>query len=370
VLNQLNLVVRDMDATVAFYKRLGLPIKVSPGAQHASATLPNGLLVEFDTVAFVPQWDTGWRGSTGGSTVLGFSVPSREAVDSLYSELTSSGYAATLDYGRTAFGDKLVRSLTASDVDSFLGLMAGVSPSTQAKHLRVLSSCLKAAVKRGYAARNPIDSLGAAERPSATRKESAYFLDAELPKLFSKVREWDRPLFRAALTTGMRQGELLALRWGDVNLTEPTIRVRRIYAPGIGETNPKSRAGVRDVDIHNGAVDVFEVMLKELGSPPPDDALVFPGPNGHRHGSSITRNLYGAMLRAGVPREGPTGEKRTFHSFRHSYAKVAIESGTLLTWLQRQLGHSSLNVTADTYGHFESAARKVESAKMEDAFSV
>ena len=94
MLNQLNLVVRDMDATVAFYKRLGLPIKVSPGAQHASVTLPNGLLVEFDTVEFVPQWDTGWRGSTGGSTVLGFSVPSREAVDSLYSELTSSGYAA------------------------------------------------------------------------------------------------------------------------------------------------------------------------------------------------------------------------------------------------------------------------------------
>jgi catechol 2,3-dioxygenase-like lactoylglutathione lyase family enzyme len=94
VLNQLNLVVRDMDATVAFYKRLGLPIKVSPGAQHASVTLPNGLLVEFDTVEFVPQWDTGWRGSTGGSTVLGFSVPSREAVDSLYSELTNSVYAA------------------------------------------------------------------------------------------------------------------------------------------------------------------------------------------------------------------------------------------------------------------------------------
>jgi len=284
-------------------------------------------------------------------------------------ENTLRSYVATLDYARTAFGDKIVRDLTASDIDTFLGLMAGVSSSTKAKHLRVLSSCLKAAVNRGYAARNPIDSLGAAERPSAIRKESAYFLDAEIPKLFSKLREWDRPLFRAALTTGMRQGELLALRWGDVNLIERTIRVRRIYVPGIGETEPKSRAGVRDVDIHNGAVNVFEALVTELGSPPSDDALVFPGPHGHRHGSSITRNLYTAMTKAKIPREGPTGEKRTFHSFRHTYAKVAIEKGTNLSWLQRQLGHSSLNVTADTYGHFETAARKVESGKMEDAFA-
>ena len=285
-------------------------------------------------------------------------------------ENTKRSYKSTLDYARTAFGDKLVRQITLADIDSFLGLMGDVSASTQGKHLRVLAACLNVARSRGYAARNPLDSLSASERPHSTKRESAYFENAELPRLFAEVRLWDKPLFLAALKTGMRQGELLALEWGDVNLTTRTIRVRRAYVAGIGTVKPKTSAGERDVDIHNGALDVFGELLQELGGSPPDNALVFPGGQGIRHGSNLTRQLYKAMDRAGIPREGPTGEKRTFHSFRHTYAKVAIESGAQITWLQRQLGHSSLNVTANTYGHFETAARKLEASKMEDAFAV
>ena len=93
ILEQLNLAVHDMDATVAFYRRLGLAIEVSPDGRHGSSKLANGLTVEFDTTDFVPEWDTGWRGGTGGGAVLGFSVGSREEVDRLYAELTGSGHA-------------------------------------------------------------------------------------------------------------------------------------------------------------------------------------------------------------------------------------------------------------------------------------
>ena len=92
MLDQLNLVVRDMDRAVAFYRLLGVELDVTPGGQHAKATFPNGLLLEVDTVDFVPQWDSGWRGSTGGSTVLGFSLPSREAVDDVYATLVAAGH--------------------------------------------------------------------------------------------------------------------------------------------------------------------------------------------------------------------------------------------------------------------------------------
>ena len=92
LLNQINLVVRDMDATVAFYRRLGLRIDARPGAAHASSRLPNGMLLEWDSVEFVPQWDSGWNGTTGGSAVLGFSVTTPEAVDRLYVELTGAGH--------------------------------------------------------------------------------------------------------------------------------------------------------------------------------------------------------------------------------------------------------------------------------------
>lgn len=75
-------------------------------------------------------------------------------------------------------------------------------------------------------------------------------------------------------------------------------------------------------------------------------------------------------LRAGVPRVGPTSEKRTFHSFRHTFAKRALESGRQITWLSRHLGRSSLAVTSEVYGHWERGERKREAELMEGVFGV
>jgi uncharacterized glyoxalase superfamily protein PhnB len=94
VLDQLNLVVRDMGATIAFYGRLGLTIDAEPDAQHAALRLANGVQVEFDTAEFVERWDTGWRGTNGGTIVLGFTLPTRAEVDELYAELTTAGHRA------------------------------------------------------------------------------------------------------------------------------------------------------------------------------------------------------------------------------------------------------------------------------------
>lgn len=76
------------------------------------------------------------------------------------------------------------------------------------------------------------------------------------------------------------------------------------------------------------------------------------------------------MERAGVPRIGPTGEKRTFHSLRHTFAKRALENGRQITWLSRHLGQSSLAVTTGVSGHWERAERKREAAMMEGVFGV
>ena len=79
---------------------------------------------------------------------------------------------------------------------------------------------------------------------------------------------------------------------------------------------------------------------------------------------------YRTMEKAGIPRVGPTGEKRTFHSFRHTSARIALETGSSIHWLQRQLGHSSAAVTANVYGHFAREARKLEAAKLNGVFPV
>jgi catechol 2,3-dioxygenase-like lactoylglutathione lyase family enzyme len=100
VFDQINLIVKDMDAALAFYSRLGLRIphpRVWPpgsGALHAELTMPSGVRLEFDNYEMVAIWHPGWKDVAGSTrAVLGFSLPSREAVDALYADLTSAGYA-------------------------------------------------------------------------------------------------------------------------------------------------------------------------------------------------------------------------------------------------------------------------------------
>lgn len=76
------------------------------------------------------------------------------------------------------------------------------------------------------------------------------------------------------------------------------------------------------------------------------------------------------MTAAGIPRIGPTGVERTFHSFRHTFAKVALENGRPLAWVSRHLGHSSVAITDGTYGHFERAAQKRQIEALAGAFNV
>jgi catechol 2,3-dioxygenase-like lactoylglutathione lyase family enzyme len=96
VLDQINLVVRDMDASVAFYRRLGvdIPDRGPRDAHHRPANV-GGLDFDLDSVAFAHQWDEGWRGPAGGAgCVIGFKVASREEVDRVYADLTGAGSRA------------------------------------------------------------------------------------------------------------------------------------------------------------------------------------------------------------------------------------------------------------------------------------
>ena len=92
----LTLVVTDMEATVAFYRKLGLEIgDAMPEWEdvHRSAKSESGLQLDFDRADFAPAWNRGWKGGPAGAgVILGFSVASREAVDQLYAELSGAGY--------------------------------------------------------------------------------------------------------------------------------------------------------------------------------------------------------------------------------------------------------------------------------------
>jgi catechol 2,3-dioxygenase-like lactoylglutathione lyase family enzyme len=96
VLGQLNVVARDFDATIAFYRRLGVPLAEhgpAGGVRHAEATLANGFVLELDDLNLARTYNAAWRRPGGSSRALiGFSVGTRRAVDARYAELVAAGY--------------------------------------------------------------------------------------------------------------------------------------------------------------------------------------------------------------------------------------------------------------------------------------
>ena len=93
MLDQVNVVVRDMDASVAFYRRLGVEIADTEPQwerQHRSAVLPEGAALDLDATAFASRWDRGWPAGTSGA-VLGFRVEQRATVDAIYADLVAHG---------------------------------------------------------------------------------------------------------------------------------------------------------------------------------------------------------------------------------------------------------------------------------------
>lgn len=135
IFDQFNLVVRDMETTVAFYRRLGLTIPDTDpewNRHHRKAVMPDGTALDFDSVEFARSWNRGWNGKTGGGMgVIGFRLPSRDAVDRVYEELTCAGYESQQPPYDTFWG---ARFAIVSDPDgNGVGLMSPVDPDRRSR---------------------------------------------------------------------------------------------------------------------------------------------------------------------------------------------------------------------------------------------
>jgi integrase len=298
---------------------------------------------------------------------------------------TKANYAVTIAYAKRAIGrSKHVSKLGVADVRKVFELVekdyrerqkpkAGdkpreVSPTTLAKHRRQLSTCLEAAVAEGLLSINPCKRLPKSQRPKPRKKAPAYFTDTELVRLWPELAK--RPIYltaaKLAATTGLRHGELAGLRWSDVDLLAGELRVRRQFTAGKVVERTKDDEE-RVVDLVPAARTLLEAWWVSTG----DDGLVFELETGGYLDNSNTRKaLYAAMKRAGIPRVGERGGTRDWHSLRHTFARVALEHGAQLEWVQAQLGHSSITLTRDLYGAWSRAAEKREAERLEGAFAV
>ena len=132
IFTQINLVVADMDATIAFYRRLGLSVPdaedwpAGSGQQHVEAALGDGVTLEFDTVAAARTWRDRPPAPGGGSAIIGFRLTSRDEVDSTYGALVSAGYEGRQAPFDAFFGS---RYAVVADPDGHeVGLMSPARP--------------------------------------------------------------------------------------------------------------------------------------------------------------------------------------------------------------------------------------------------
>ncbi len=133
VLDQLNIVVRDMDAAVDFYRRLGIEIQETLPewqAHHRTADMGGEIDLDLDSTAFASQWDAGWPASQPG-VVVGFRLATREDVDDLYQELTGAGYVGQQTPYDTFWGARY--AIVEDPSGNAVGLMSPIDPARQSR---------------------------------------------------------------------------------------------------------------------------------------------------------------------------------------------------------------------------------------------
>ncbi len=247
---------------------------------------------------------------------------------------------------------------------------AGLAPRTVGHVHRLLHRVLGHAVKWEIIASNPV---AAAEPPRVQRTEIEILSPDQIKVVLRTLR--GRRLYGVALTglaTGMRRGEIVALRWGDVDLDAGKIRVERSLEQtnaGLAFKEPKTKAGRRTVSIPSSVVtglrDHWREQQKQrlalgMGKARTED-LVFPRWDGgpwppDRLSSTWAKTVSTLKL-----------PKVTFHALRHTHASQLIAAGLDVVTVSRRIGHSNPTVTLTVYAHLfgntdERAAAAVENA--------
>jgi integrase len=248
-----------------------------------------------------------------------------------------------------AIGHQRLSQLTPLAVQSFYSELErkGISPRTrQMIHAR-LHRALNQAVKWGLVARNVCDAV---EKPAAPRP-TMRVLDSAQVKKFLMAAQADRYscIYVLAVTTGLRQGELLALHWDDIHLRDGSLSVRHTLQELNGRlelVEPKTAKGRRRVDLPALAMDALRDHRKRMFAEGHPGPWVFCDSKGGplRKGNLVRRSFNRVLRTAELPRI-------RFHDLRHTAATLLLQEGVHPKVVQERLGHAQIGLTLDTYSH-------------------
>lgn len=224
----------------------------------------------------------------------------------------------------------------------------GLSAKTVRNINQVISSAMDLAVAQKIILTNPTNVC---ELPKVEHKEMQTVPAEQLSAFLEEAkRSGVYEMYYIELATGLRRGELLGLKWQDIDWKNGIIKVRRQVARVNGEIVEaplKTKNSYRAVSISPQAIEVLKQQKAQT-----NDTYVFPSPNGGPISPDSVNNMLKRVLeRAGIP-------KVRFHDLRHTFATIALQNGVDIKTVSGMLGHFSAGFTLDTYAHVTTAAQK------------
>jgi len=269
-------------------------------------------------------------------------------------------------------GDIWLQKLTPQQVQKFLSkkLDEKLSPKYVYEMYGVLSLALDNAVKWGYVSRNVCELV---TRPRKVKPEIAP-LSLEQAQRFKQHIRGHRleVLIMMAVVTGMRRGELLSLRWSDIDFNHGSLHVMhtvdRFPGHGYVEGEPKSTAGTRPIRIPGFLLDMLkrhriqQLNQKTQTKKWEDRDLVFPNlRGGYLHPNHMGEAFRELLEQAQLP-------PIRFHDLRHSAATILLSMGVNIKVIQELLGHSDIAITLRVYGHLLPSMQQEVVDKWEGVF--
>jgi len=272
------------------------------------------------------------------------------------------------------FSNVMIKDLTLVRTEKYYSnlLEAGVGIRTIHIVHNILHSSLEKAVKYGYISRNP--TQGATLPVYRFDEMQVLSLDQVAKFLSAASRSSSYALYHLAIVTGMRMGELLGLKWPDIDWEMGLISVRRQrqYVPGEGITliEPKTKAGKRTIKLGKNSLEILQkhfhdqsISKNRSKSKWMEMDLVFPNSVGKPDDASNIRLEFNKILdSAGIPRI-------RFHDLRHTAAAIFLNHNVPVIVVSHILGHSKPSVTLDLYGHVMSDMQEEAAAIMEKLVS-
>ncbi len=277
---------------------------------------------------------------------------------------TADGYEGVLNqYLRPRFGRKLLNEIRRDDIKKLISELISdeLSRNTIRNALCVIRSLLNYAIEEGLLESNPAARLGRFTRSARTAQTKGIALTTQEVQQFLRASQEIcpeyHPLFLMAVRAGLRRGELVALQWGDIQLgsddkdSDRFILVQHNYVRREHTTtkSKKSRRVDLSRELRRALIELRDKRLLEAylkGRNDISEELVF---RSHEGTILDPDNLYHRVFLPVLAKAGI--RKIRLHDLRHTFGSLLLQNGASIVYVKEQMGHSSIQVTVDIYGH-------------------